>query len=84
MAKVMQHPLTPPPSTGSPSPIPSPDHMYHKQEPLTCGPCNETEPMIVFDTEENYYEPIESNYPETLDMNDFVDENIVNLFPELM
>lgn len=81
--------LTPPPSVGtvgSPSPIPqtvpSPDHMYSKQEQMDLN----CESMINFDTENaDDYAPIESNLiSDQLDINDFVDENIVNLFPELM
>ena len=40
--------------------------------------------MIIFDSDDDY-NPIELNQDDhDLDVNDFVDENIVNLFPELM
>lgn len=60
--------------------------MYFKQEPLDPNSSNSDCSMIIFDTEDTVYAPaFESNItPDQLDMNDFVDENIVNLFPELM
>lgn len=84
--------LTPPPSVSSldsvsPSPIlspspaapmvpMSPDHMYFKQP---------NDEMINFDVHQTD-DPEEdmAMIEEPLDLNDFVDENIVNLFPELM
>lgn len=54
----------------------SPDHMYFKQS----GDENDVS-MINFDV---HTDEDDLSIEEPLDLNDFVDENIVNLFPELM